>query len=285
MIEVKEMSFTYKGNSQPTLTDLDFKIEDGEIFGFLGPSGAGKSTTQKILFGLLKDYRGSAKVMGREISEWSSELYETIGVSFEMPNHYGDLTALENLEYFQTLYKESREPEEVLEWVGLVQDANKRVKDFSKGMKVRLNVARSILHKPKLLFLDEPTAGLDPMNARKIKDLIQHLRTDGATVFITTHNMTVADELCDNVAFIANGKISTINSPDALKKKYGKRLIDVEYAAGNGIERKTFDMDALHSDEDFFKLIRSGSRLESVHSQETTLENIFIELTGQELDR
>lgn len=284
MIQVHGLNFTYPGNREPTLRELSFDIREGEIFGFLGPSGAGKSTTQKILFGLLKEYHGSAMVMGREISKWGAELYENIGICFELPNHYSSLTALENLEYFRTLYKQGLKPMEVLDMVGLKEDAEKRVQDFSKGMKVRLNVARSILHKPQMLFLDEPTSGLDPVNARKIKDLILRLHDEGTTVFITTHNMTVADELCDNVAFITGGKISTIDSPEVLKKRYGRRSVKIQYSEDSGIEEREFNLDELYRDEEIFTLLRSGKRLESIHSQETTLENIFIRLTGEELD-
>ena len=284
MIQVNDLDFTYSGNSSRTLVKLNFEIKEREIFGFLGPSGAGKSTTQKILFGLLKHYSGSANVLGREISEWGSELYEEIGICFELPNHYSSLTALENLEYFRTLYRKTCDPMKVLDWVGLTNDADRRVQDFSKGMKVRLNVARSILHSPGMLFLDEPTSGLDPVNARKIKDLILRLRDEGATVFITTHNMGVAEELCDNVAFITKGKISIIDSPAALNKRYGRRVVSIDYLDGGECQTLEFDMDRLRESDAFFDLIRSGKRLESIHSQETTLESIFIRLTGEELN-
>lgn len=233
MIEVRNLHYTYPGASQETLHGLNFTIKDREIFGFLGPSGAGKSTTQKILIGLLKNYQGSITVLGQELNTWSHAYYEQIGVSFELPNHYLKLTALENLAYFRSLYSHPTcDPMEVLAWVGLADDAHKRVATFSKGMKIRLNVARSLLHQPKLLFLDEPTSGLDPVNARHIKDLILQQRAQGATVFITTHDMMVADELCDRVAFIAAGKIDVIDAPGVLKKQYGKRSVVVEYSNG-----------------------------------------------------
>lgn len=285
MITVKDLTYTYVSAKEQTLHGLNFKIAEKEIFGFLGPSGAGKTTTQNILIGLLKEYGGHIEVIDRELSDWGDEFYEHVGVSFEFPNHYLKLTALENLNYFKSLYsRATQDVMEVLNRVGLEKDAHKRVAAFSKGMKVRLNVARSIIHKPKLLFLDEPTAGLDPVNARKIKDLILELRDEGTTVFITTHNMTVADELCDRVGFITAGNLNLIETPSTLKKKYGRRNVVVEYSdEGENISSQEFPLDGLGENAEFIELLQSDCRIETIHTQETTLENIFIEVTGQEL--
>ena len=285
MISVQNLTYTYPGAKQETLHGLNFEIAEGEIFGFLGPSGAGKSTTQKILIGLLKEYGGHVQVMNREVSQWGHDYYEYVGVSFELPNHYLKLTALENLSYFQSLYSgQTLDPMEVLSWVGLKEDADKRVSEYSKGMKVRLNVARGLLHKPKVLFLDEPTSGLDPVNARQIKDVILELRHRGTTVFVTTHNMMVADELCDRVAFITAGKISVIDAPSVLKKQYGKRNVRVEYLNGlQEIQHQEFPLDGLGDNREFINLLKSAHHIETIHTQETTLENIFIEVTGEEL--
>lgn len=285
MITVKDLTFTYPATNQETLHGLNFYIDKGEIFGFLGPSGAGKSTTQNILIGLLKQYGGSISVMGKEVRDWDQDYYEHLGISFELPNHYLKLTALENLKHFQSLYEcETLDPMQVLEWVGLEEEGDKKVDAYSKGMKIRLNLARAILHQPDILFLDEPTNGLDPVNARRIKDLVLRLRETGTTVFVTTHDMVVADELCDRVAFITSGQIRLIDSPDALKKKYGKRELVVSYLDGKEtLEEANFLLDGLGEDQAFFDLIKSAARLETIHTQETTLENIFIQVTGQEL--
>jgi fluoroquinolone transport system ATP-binding protein len=286
MINVQNLKFTYPGADRETLHGLNFEIEEGEILGFLGPSGAGKSTTQNILIGLLKSYAGSIRVMDREVSEWGQDYYEHLGVSFELPNHYLRLTGLENLAHFRSLYSgQTLDPMEALALVALEGEGNKKVEEYSKGMKIRLNVARSIIHKPKVLFLDEPTNGLDPVNARKIKDLVLDLRDRGTTVFVTTHDMMVADELCDRVAFITSGNVSLIDTPTALKKRYGKRVVQVEFVdSSDAIQHQEFPLDGLGDNSDFAALLRSAARLETIHTQETTLDNIFIQVTGEELD-
>lgn len=253
------------------------------MLGFLGPSGAGKSTTQKILVGLLKNYRGRAEVCGRNLVRWGDDLYERIGVSFELPNHFSKLTALENLEFFSRLY---RGPVvgalELLEAVDLAADAEMPVGEYSKGMKVRLGVARALLHSPEILFLDEPTAGLDPVNARRIRDLIRAQRDAGRTVFLTTHDMATADELCDRVAFIVDGRIAVIGAPAELKLAHGRRQVRVEYRRGNNDAVAEFDLDTLGDNAEFAALL-SDTRIRTLHTQEATLEQVFVEVTGRRL--
>jgi fluoroquinolone transport system ATP-binding protein len=283
MINVSNLNFTYTGTQEPAIKNMSFAIEPGEIFGFLGPSGAGKSTTQKILFRLLQGYQGSVKVFDRDLSEWGYEYFEQVGVSFELPNHYTKLTALENLRYFGALYQGPvAAPEELLEMVGLQDDGNMLVSQFSKGMKIRLSVARSLIHNPKLLFMDEPTAGLDPVNARKIKDLIKAQKDAGKTVFLTTHDMHIADELCDRVAFIVDGQISLTDSPRELKLRYGKRDVRVEFGSNGNNEERDFALEGLADNADFLNVLRGGN-IRTLHTQEATLENIFIQETGRRL--
>ena len=285
MIDVENVRFTYPNAREETLHGLTFGVGEGEIFGFLGPSGAGKSTSQKLLIGLLKQYEGSARVFGTEVGVWDNELYERIGVSFEFPNHFLKLTARENLEYFGSLYRaEGHAPEAVLEWVALAEAADQRVGEFSKGMKARLSVARAILHKPTLLFLDEPTSGLDPVNARRIKELILHLRDEGTTTFLTTHNMVVADELCDRVGFIVEGTIAVVENPGTLKKRYGSDTVSVEYrGTRDEVNREVFPLQGLGDNAEFLSVLRGARRIERIHSSETTLEQVFIEVTGRGL--
>jgi fluoroquinolone transport system ATP-binding protein len=283
MIEVSGLAFAYPGAKQSALTELDFAVEDGEVFGFLGPNGAGKSTTQKVLIGLLRDYTGKVRVFDREVREWGSDLYEQIGVGFELPVHYGRLTARENLRYFASLYAgETEDPDELLERVDLQGKADVRVDRFSKGMRVRLSFARSILCRPRLLFLDEPTTGLDPVSARRIKDLILQQRERGATVFLTTHDMATADELCDRVAFLVDGRIALIDAPRELKVRYGEERVVVEYRSGGTLEARDFPFEGLAENAAFLAALREPT-LETIHSQETSLERIFISVTGRRL--
>lgn len=283
MIAVENLRFAYPGNKEAAVRGISFAVQPGEIFGFLGPSGAGKSTTQKVLIGLLKEFAGAATVAGRDLKQWQPADYERIGVSFELPNHYQKLTALENLRLFAALYRRpTRDPMELLEMVGLKEDANTHVSKFSKGMQMRLNFVRALLHDPELLFLDEPTAGLDPMNARKIKDIILDLKARGRTIFLTTHDMNVADELCDRVAFLVDGQIVGVNSPRSLKIEHGARVVRVEYVQNGSTARADFPMADLGANREFLEIL-SGSRIETMHTQEATLEDIFIRVTGRSL--
>ena len=283
MIDVKNMVYTYPNGESPAVAGIDFQIDKGEIFGFLGPSGAGKSTTQKILIGLLRGYAGQASVLGKEISAWNRNIYERIGVGFELPNHYLKLTALENLRHFSSLYSgETEKAEDLLEMVGLETAGNTLVSQFSKGMRMRLNFVRAFLHKPELIFYDEPTSGLDPVNARKVKDIILAQKQAGRTVFLTTHDMQVADELCDRVAFIVDGKIDVIDSPQQLKQAYGERKIAVTYGQGGQTAVSEFPLDELGQNQPFLQLIQNNY-VQTIHTQEATLEKIFIQVTGREL--
>ncbi|MEW6424422.1 MAG: ABC transporter ATP-binding protein [Bacillota bacterium] len=284
MIDVGGLDFTYPGSNEKTIKGLNFSVKKGEIFGFLGPSGSGKSTTQKILTGILKNYEGSVKVMGRELTDVKSDYYEKIGVSFELPNLYGKFTARENLSFFRSLYSgETEEPKKLLSLVDLSGDANTRVSRFSKGMKMRLNFCRALLNKPEIVFLDEPTSGLDPVNAKRIKDIILDKKAEGKTIFLTTHNMNVAEDLCDRVAFIVNGEIVLIDSPRQLKIHRGKRTLRVEYEEQGITEKVDFDLTNIGNNEIFLRLLRE-KKIHTMHTLEATLEDIFIEVTGRSLN-
>ena len=282
MIEVRDLGFRYHHAAEPAVEGLSFTVEPGQVFGFLGPSGAGKSTTQKILIGLLRGYRGDVSVLGRELASWREDYYERIGVSFELPNHFLKLTALENLDYFGALYPRRHDPRALLERVGLAEDAGTRVGAFSKGMQNRLNLARALLHDPDLLFLDEPTSGLDPVNARRVRALIREEQARGKTVFLTTHNMTVAEELCDRVAFLVDGRIALIGAPGELRLRYGAPTVRVEHLDGGRPAVREFPLEGLGEDPAFLEILRSGG-VRTLHSQEATLEDVFIRVTGRSL--
>lgn len=283
MIEVKNLTYSYPGANRPAIKDLNFKIERSEIFGFLGPSGAGKSTTQKIITGILKEYQGSVQVNGQEISGIKNDFFENIGVSFELPNLYNRFTARENLEFFAGLFEKECEPAlELLELVGLAEVADEPVKNFSKGMKMRLNLCRAFLNKPDILFLDEPTSGLDPMNRKNVRKLILEKKDQGQTVFITTHDMLAADELCDRIAFIVDGRIEIIDSPRELKIRHGRKQVEVGYQNNGGLVENKFDLTGLWGNQEFIELLRSD-KIETIHSQEASLEDVFIAVTGRKL--
>jgi fluoroquinolone transport system ATP-binding protein len=283
VIDVRDLNFTYAHANNAALLGLTFAVERGEIFGFLGPSGAGKSTTQKILIGLLEGYKGVVRVRDKEVAAWTADDYERIGVSFEAPNHFLKLTGLENLRYFAALYHGTpRAPSTLLESVGLESDGNRRVGEYSKGMKCRLSIARCLLNNPDLIFLDEPTGGLDPINMQRVKDLIRAERDGGATVFLTTHDMAAADELCDRVAFIVDGHITCIDSPRALKLQHGERIVRVEYDSAGRTTHTDFPLDGLADNGAFQQVLRDRD-VQTIHTREATLADVFIRVTGRAL--
>jgi fluoroquinolone transport system ATP-binding protein len=284
VIRVRGLTFNYPRTPQPTLRGMDFAVGRGEIFGFLGPSGAGKSTTQKLLIGLLRGHGGEATVWGKDPLAWGPVYYERIGVSFELPNHYQKLTGVENLRFFASLYDGATlDPMELLDAVGLADDADTRVGKYSKGMQMRLTFARSLINDPELLFLDEPTSGLDPVNARKVKNMILDLRARGRTIFLTTHDMSTANELCDRVAFVVDGRIAALDTPTELRIARGQRLVAVEYRGADGrLETTDFPMDGL-ADDPTFNAVLSDHHVETIHIREASLDYVFFETTGRQL--
>ena len=280
MIQVSNLSFSY--TKQPFISDMSFSVSPGEIFGFLGPSGAGKSTLQKILIGMLRTYQGSAMVNGVECKNRTKRFYENIGVDFEFSTMYEKLTARENLQFFSSLYEKKPRPiDELLEKAGLARDADKRVADYSKGMKSRLNFIKALLHDPLLLCLDEPTSGLDPANSRTMKNMILEEKAKGKTILLTTHNMQDATELCDRVAFIAGGKICALDSPHNLIMSKGAAAVTYTWME-NGERSASCPLKHLSSDKRLKDLIENN-RLQSIHSSEPTLNDIFMDITGRTL--
>ena len=282
VIEVKDLYFSY--TKTPFLKDINFTVNKGEIFGFLGPSGAGKSTLQKVLTGLCTNYEGTARILGVDSNKHGKDFYEKIGVDFEFPSLFEKLTARENLDYFASLYSgETRDVDELLKEVGLYEHADKKVSDFSKGMKSRLNFIKSLVHNPEILFLDEPTSGLDPNNAKIMKDMIMKEREKGKTIIITTHNMQDATELCDRVVFIVDGQMKALDTPHNFIMKRGAAKVTYSYME-NGKEQSNTSVLSELSDDMLLKELISGNRIIAIHSAEPTLSDIFMELTGAQLD-
>lgn len=282
MIEVKNLEFSYLKQQERTLKGINFSIAKGEIYGFLGPSGAGKSTTQKILIKLLEGYKGEIQILGKNLHAWNTNYYNHVGVGFELPNHYAKLTGLENLKLFASLYDApTQNLMQLLDRVGLKEAANKKTEEYSKGMKMRLNFVRALIHDPEILFFDEPTSGLDPVNAKNLKDIILELKARGKTIFLTTHNMHDADELCDRVAFISQGKILAEDSPKALKLKYGKPLLNVEYK-NSAVHSAEFELENLGQNKQFIDVLNNNTII-SMHTREASLDEVFIKTTGEKL--
>lgn len=283
MIKVKNLFHKYSEKEDYAVKDVSFEIKKGEIFGFLGPSGAGKSTVQKILIGLLRKQKGQIEFNQNKIEDIRKDFFERIGVSFELPNMYGKLTGYENLKYYAGLFKrDTLDPKEILEKVLLGDAVNRRANDYSKGMKQRLMFARSLINNPDILFLDEPLSGLDPTTAKHLKNMIVDLKEKGKTIFLTTHNMFVADELCDRVAFLNNGEIVALDTPKNLKLKYGSYSIKVEYKNNGKREEDIIDLNN-NQDKSKLKDIIDKKEIITMHTREATLEEIFIQMTGRGL--
>jgi len=226
-IETHELTRDYDGVR--AVDRITFAVEAGEIFGFLGPNGAGKTTTIKMLTGQLRPTGGRASVCGYDVVTQRQQLKPAIGVVFEYQNIYERMTAAENLRFSARLYGvNGRRVQEMLQQVGLQDQARKKTADFSNGMKQRLLIARALLHRPRVLFLDEPTKGLDPGVARDIRSFIQDLKQEGVTVFLTTHYMEEADRLCDRVAILHNGRIAVLDTPRNLKHNINQENATLE---------------------------------------------------------
>jgi len=227
MNAITTTNLTKKFSDLIAVDKISFSVNSGEVFGFLGPNGAGKTTTIRMLTGQMLPSSGEATVAGYDILSESVQIKPKIGVIFEHQNLYERLTARDNLNFMRQLYGlERSRVDQVLELVGLKDRANEKLKNYSKGIKQRLLIARALLHEPEILFLDEPTVGLDPVIAHEIRDLISQLSRDGRTIFLTTHYMEEADRLCDRVAIIYHGRIIACDTPKSLKEKHGPTLED-----------------------------------------------------------
>lgn len=281
MIEVKDLNFSYGKNKQ-ALNGLTFAVKSGEIFGFLGPNGSGKSTTQKILTGILKRYGGKVSLLGQEIGDLhTQDFFKKIGVLFEFPYLYTNLSAVDNLKYFASFYdkEQVRDVFELLKELEVKEDFwYKPVSSYSKGMRQRVSMARALISNPMVLFLDEPTSGLDPAGTVLFRKIIEKERQKGTTVFLTTHNMIDADLLCDRVAFISNGNIAALDSPQNLKEINSNHRVIINYLYQGKREEKTIEALELKSGISF-----SYDEIISIHTQEPTLEDVFIKYTGRGL--
>lgn len=250
-----------------------FEVNEGEIFGFIGPSGAGKTTTIKLLTGQLIQDEGEMMILNH--SPQDSQIKNEIGIMSDTSGLYEKMTVYENLKVFAELYDvDNSHIDEVLKEVKLFEEKSKKVEKLSKGMKQRVIFARTILHSPKVLFLDEPTANLDPMTAQEVRDIIRFLNEQGTTIFLTTHNMEEADELCDRVAFLNHGHIIESGKPEALKLKYAQNKVCI---LSQGITSEVeLDKDIL------IETLKKMDSIEMIHSIEPSLREVFLMLSEVE---
>jgi ABC-2 type transport system ATP-binding protein len=278
IIEVKSLAKVF-GN-QTALQEVSFSVKKGETFGFLGPSGSGKTTTIKILTGQLLQTSGEADVFGVKNSSLNSGSYRRrIGVLSDNSGLYQRLSIEDNLKLYCDLYDVPRKRmDEVLDLVNLSDDKKKIVSKLSKGMLQRVLLARTLLHEPELLFLDEPTSALDPANSKQIHEGLRRLNEKGTTIFLTTHDMSEAETLCDRVAFLHKGKIQLLNEPKALRRQFSDGSVTVELKDGKVVNLPGGKEGA----EDVYNYM-SSNQVVSIHSNEPTLGDIFVEITGREL--
>ncbi len=281
---VSAQDLTYRYGDRLAVDHISFDMPEGEVLGFLGPNGAGKSTTVKMLTGQLRPASGKAVLLGKDIAQNTNAVQAHIGVLFETTNLYEQMNAVENLTLFAQLFGVKRfNASALLEKVGLGGREKERVANYSKGMKQRLMLARALVNNPRILFLDEPTDGLDPVSSQTVHALIREAAHNGTTVLLTTHDMLEADKLSNRVAFINKGKIVALDTPTALKQAYGKRALRVEVQTANGAtEIREVLLDNGDTPQQLHDLFQN-ERVITVHSEEATLEDIFVRVTGRGL--
>lgn len=277
-------NLTYRYGNFLAVDHINFEVGSGEILGFLGPNGAGKTTTVKMLTGQLRPREGQATLLGHDVAKETGKVKSQIGVCFEQTNLYEQMSALDNLNLFADLFDvDNFDGYGLLKRVGLSGREKDKVTSYSKGMKQRLMVARSLVNRPHIIFMDEPTAGLDPVSSEAIGNIILEERDRGATIFLTTHDMWEADKLCHRVAFMNQGKIAALDTPRNLKQQYGKRSLVAEIATpDNKLETREISMDSSDTAQAVSQLF-SRDKVITIHSEEATLEDIFIQVTGRRL--
>jgi ABC-2 type transport system ATP-binding protein len=267
------------------LDGISFETQPGEVFGVLGHNGAGKSTTLRILTGRARPTSGEAEVLGCDLPNRFEQVRAQINLVAEDPTLYQRLSAMENLELFCKLYGLPRSrAKEALERVRLTGTKSRRAKTFSTGMRQRLLLARALLNEPRVLFLDEPTRGLDPTSARDLHGIVTDLARGGATIVLTTHDMHEADELCDRIAFLVRGKIVALDTPERLKAEGGDSgsatEIDVALADGS---RELLTLNGYEGSARLMELA-SAQQITAIHSRDTTLADVFIAIAGEPPD-
>lgn len=277
IITVNNLSKAF--NQQVALNDISFSIKKGEIFGFLGPSGSGKTTTIRILTKQLLCDLGDITIFDKSIEKIKGADLSRIGILSDDSGMYEKLTLWENLELYARIFNKSADfVDDLLKEVELFKHKKTKAKDLSKGMKQRMLLVRALINEPKILFLDEPTSGLDPNTSQKIHKLLEKLKEKGVSIFLTTHDMKEATDLCDELVFLFEGKIIEKGTPSNIIKKYSDDLnVKITY---EGEKSQILNINKLL----YLKEDLNNESIISIHSQEPTLEDIFIQLTGVKLN-
>ena len=283
MISVTGISKSF--GEKKVLDEISFTVEDGEIFGLLGPSGAGKTTLIRVLTGQLQFDGGAATVNGKDIRKLTGADKKKFGVMMDDFGLYERLTCYQNLRVFADIYGVGDEEiVTVLREVKLEEATKKEVKKLSKGMRERLRLARALLSRPKVLFLDEPTSGLDPQTSSEIHEIIKKRKDAGTIIFLTTHNMSEAEKLCDQLVLLNEGKIVERGEPKELCLRYDhQKRIELVTTDGECISMGMNEEDADETGRKIAALLRDG-KLSTIHSKEPNLETVFMELTGRKLE-
>jgi ABC-2 type transport system ATP-binding protein len=304
-IECRDLRKTYDGKVE-AVRGLSLRIEAGECFGLLGPNGAGKTTTIEILEGLLEPTSGEVTILGHRWRDDPRKMREWLGISLQETRLSEKLSVRETIELFASFYREPRAPEEVLDDLQLREKADAWVGKLSGGQRQRLAVATALVGNPKILFLDEPTTGLDPQSRRQLWDIIRHFQKNGGTVLLTTHYMDEAERLCDRLAIVDHGQVIAEGSPaDLIDRLGGHHVVEFE-ASGNGSEnaategwRRLPGVEAVRHDDGLVCLTvrephltipalldaveQQGRRLEHLSTRQASLEDVFVRLTGRHL--
>ncbi|WP_461611617.1 ABC transporter ATP-binding protein [Cytobacillus kochii] len=278
VIEVRDLEKSFQ--NQLALKKVSFQVRKGETIGFLGPSGSGKTTTIKILTAQLHATAGEVKVFGEPIAKLKDPIYmKRIGILTDNSGLYERLSIYDNLALYCDLYEvDKKRINEVLTTVNLIEESKKIVQKLSKGMKQRVTLARAMLHKPDLLFLDEPTSALDPVNTMHIHQGLKKLNEEGTTIFLTTHDMQEAETICDRVAFLHNGEISLIDTPENIKTQQSTSSISLLLRNNRKVVVQKDEAGA----KEIYNYIKDGE-IVTIHSDEPTLGDVFVKLTGREL--
>ena len=271
-IVISNLRKNFKGKT--ALQDINLSINGGEIFGFLGPSGAGKTTTINILTGQLSPDEGTAKILGEDCTQLTSDKFLELGIMSDNVGFYDRLSLYDNLIFFAKFHNvEMSYLDSLLKRLKLYDDRFKKAEKLSTGMKQRMLLIRAILHSPQLIFLDEPTSGMDPTLSQIVHDLLLEIKEAGTAIFLTTHNMEEATKLCDSIALLHKGKIIESGSPHDIIDKYSQTdKVKVTYFDGKEI---------IVPKGEVSKYL--GKNVKTINSLETNLESIFIQLTGEKL--